>query len=497
MLRKTLLKAGLIIASAAMLVSVKAYAATEEDNDKVTMKSAKEVVSEMGVGWNLGNTLDSHGDWIYDYCDGTPSDFETSWGNPVTTKAMIDKVKEGGFKTIRIPVTWRQHMGQAPSYTVDEAWMNRVNEVVDYAIDNGLYVILNIHHEEEWCIPTLEKEEECTEKLTALWNQIATRFEKYDSHLIFETLNEPRLIGSPEEWGGGTSEGRKVVADYNEAALKTIRSTGGNNAKRAVMMPTYGATGAQIAREDFRVPEDPNVIVSLHSYSPYFFAMTASGTNKWGTEADKLDLEAELTGYYRYFRKKGMQVVIGEFGTISKENVEARVEHAKSYIEIATKLGIPCVWWDNGYYKENEDNSFQLLDRKNLTWTFPEIKDALIDTYKKAYEEAKNDDTPKDDVLESSKDLSLAIDKREWPGGYQLNFSITNTSDKPVTGWTLKIKKGRMKVIGFWNANMETEGDYLVITPAPWSQTIAPNTAYTFGMCGEGMLDVLQCKMEQ
>lgn len=219
MKKNMLLKLGIAAAVVTLMTAVNFKEVRAEDK----MKSAKEVASEMGIGWNLGNTFDSHGDWIVEETEGSVKDFETAWKNPVTTKAMIDKVKEAGFKTVRIPITWKQHMGKAPNYTVDEAWMDRINEVVDYVIDDGLYAIIDVHHDEEWCIPTAVAKEKSKEQLEALWTQIATRFKEYDSHLIFETLNEPRVIGSELEWMGGSSEEREAVNELNEAALKTIR----------------------------------------------------------------------------------------------------------------------------------------------------------------------------------------------------------------------------------------------------------------------------------
>ena len=151
------------------------------------MRSSKEIVKEMGIGWNLGNTLDAYTTNLSYY--SSPQEAETCWGNPVTTKAMIDKIKQAGFKTIRIPVTWGPHMGPAPEYKVADSWMNRVKEVVDYAISDGLYVILNVHHDSDWCTPTYNAEKNATVKLNKLWTQIANKFKNYDDHLIFETLN--------------------------------------------------------------------------------------------------------------------------------------------------------------------------------------------------------------------------------------------------------------------------------------------------------------------
>lgn len=331
----------------------------------------------MGIGWNLGNTLDCTGSWIN---SKDPSAYETAWGNPVTTKAMIDKIKEGGFKTVRIPVSWGEHMGEAPEYKVDEAWLNRVKEIVDYCIDNGLYAIVNVHHDSEWCYPSYEKEEEASRRLEKLWTQIATVFKDYDDHLVFETLNEPRELNTSYEWIGGSDEGRDVVNHYNEVALKAIRATGDNNVDRSVMIPTYAASGSSTAINSLKIPEDKHIIVSLHAYSPYFFAMdtSAQSTDFWGTAQDKANLANELAYYGSAFGET--PVVIGEFGSINKENTSSRKALASYYVTCARQNKMACIWWDNNASKVGSEN-FGLFDRANLNWYFPEIHNALVNAY--------------------------------------------------------------------------------------------------------------------
>lgn len=350
------------------------------DASEIPMKPATEIVDNMGIGWNLGNTLDSNGSWI-DSKD--PLAYETAWGNPVTTKEMIDKVKEGGFKTIRIPVTWTEHIGDAPTYTIDSAWMNRVQEVVDYAIDDGMYVILNLHHDGDWIVPSYAKEAEVTDKLEKVWTQIANNFKDYDDHLIFEACNEVRERGSSYEWIGGTEEGRDVLNHYNAAIVKTIRSTEGNNDERSIMVPTYAASGCDVAIKGMVIPDSKNIIVSIHSYSPYNFAMNCYDewqTDKWGTDADIQNLENELETYYTTFVEKGIPVVIGEYGSTNKNNTAYRTKLAKYYISFAKERHIPCVWWDNGNTEVGAEN-FGLFNRKYLNWYFPEIHNALVNSY--------------------------------------------------------------------------------------------------------------------
>jgi len=326
--------------------------------------SALDFVKEVRIGWNLGNTLDA------------PT--ETAWGNPRTTKAMIDKVKEMGFNAVRVPVTWNTHIGPAPNYTIDQTWLNRVEEVINYVLDNNMYAILNVHHD-DWIIPTYANEAQCKDKLVKLWQQIANRFRDYSDYLIFETMNEPRVIGSPSEWTGGTYENRDVINRFNLAIVNTIRSSGGNNAKRFIMVPTNAATGLDVALNDLVIPNnDSRVIVSIHAYSPYFFAMDINGTSYWGSNNDKTSLTNELDAIYNRFVKNGRAVIIGEFGTIDKNNLSSRIAHAEHYAREAVSRGIAVFWWDNGYYGPGNAESYAIFNRSGLSWYYPEIAQALI-----------------------------------------------------------------------------------------------------------------------
>ncbi len=341
-------------------------------------KTAIEFVENITVGWNLGNTLESTCDWIE---NPTPEQFEKAWGNPVTTKEMIDAVKSMGFNTVRVPVSWGQKMGPAPDYKVSDEWMDRVNEVVDYVVENDMYCILNVHHDNDWVVPTNEKYDAACEQLTKLWEQISVRFEKYDEHLIFETLNEPRLVGTDLEWTGGNHEARDCINRFNAAAVETIRSTGGNNALRYIMCPTYAASGSSATVNDYVAPDDDRVIVSIHAYSPYFFALantdTPGSVSTFGTESDKAALNAELKLLYDKFVSQGRAVVIGEMGAMNKDNDEDRERWAEFYIKTAKSYGIRCVWWDNNL-TVGEGERFGLINRSTLEPAYPGIVDALF-----------------------------------------------------------------------------------------------------------------------
>ncbi|PKA98798.1 endoglucanase [Flavobacteriaceae bacterium MAR_2009_75] len=333
---------------------------TPESSDTINLTS-KDFVLDMGAGWNLGNAMD------------TENTDETAWGNPLTTKAMIDEIAKKGFKTLRLPITWRFHMGPAPDYTIEKEWLDKVENIANFALDNQMYVIINIHHDEAWIIPTYEKSESVKNQLEKVWTQIAERFKSYDNHLIFETLNEPRLEESPEEWQGGTAEGREVVNQYHQISLDAIRATGENNASRKIMVSTYAASSDPRALNDYRIPNgDENVIVSVHSYFPYLFALEGTDPT-WGNETDRAELLQEFDKINNQLAIDGRAIVMGEWGSTFSDNADDRLAHAEFYAKACAERGICPIWWDNGNLDE-----FGIFNRRELVWANSEIADAIV-----------------------------------------------------------------------------------------------------------------------
>lgn len=333
--------------------------------------SAVDLVKEIKIGWNLGNTMDATG--------STTIASEMSWGNTFTTKELVDAVKAAGFNAIRIPTTWQNHLGPAPDYKIDPLWLKRVQEIVDYAMADDMFVILNAHHD-EWYFPSYDKVEAGKDEMAKVWSQIAERFQNYDEHLIFEGMNEPRMKGTNFEWNGGNAEGWDCINQLNAVFVDTIRKSSGNNPLRILMIPPYAATSSTNAWNSFVVPDDKKIIVSIHSYSPYNFALNKSGTADFSsTNAnDTRDIDNLVDSIYNKFVSQGIPVILGEFGAMNKnENTAARVDWATYYISKATEKGIPCFWWDNGAFNGSGEN-FGLIDRSTQTWKYPEIVDALM-----------------------------------------------------------------------------------------------------------------------
>lgn len=338
--------------------------------------SSMELVKEMKVGWNLGNTLDGGGEEVR---GETPNTIEIAWGNPTTTKEMIDEVVKAGFNIIRVPVTWEWSTGDAPDYIISDAWMDRVQEVVDYAVANDVFVILNIHHE-TWHNPTEENYEAAKDRLKKIWTQIGTRFADYNEKLIFEGLNEPRVIGSREEWTGGTPDTREIVNKLNFDFVETIRGLGGNNALRHLMIPGYAASFTRSVLKYIKVPEnDDKIIVSVHAYTPYNFALKSDGTDVWDVkeESHRVEIDRLAEDIKTLFVDNGTPVIIGEFGAVSRGNEFYRANWAKYFITKMKEVGTPCVWWDNGAF-DTEGENFGLFNRRELYFRYSKVLEDIM-----------------------------------------------------------------------------------------------------------------------
>ena len=361
-------------------------------------KTSAQIAKEMKIGWNLGNTFDS---W-----DGSGLDSETSWGNPKTTEKMILDIKAMGFCTVRIPVTWSIHADDKGN--IDSEWMARVKEVVDYAYNNDMYVILNSHHDDSYfdiggCVSNEDTYAESIEKMANLWTNIANTFIDYDERLVFETMNEPRTVGSSKEWMGGTAAEREIVYGLNDAIVKAIRATGGNNAYRHIMIPTYAATYLTSVLRKMELPDDDRIIVSVHAYVPYSFAMNEKGSSDF-KNSDKRALDKFFSQLNKIFISKGIPVVIGEFGATNKDNLDDRCEWAEYYVKGAGQYGIPCAVWDNNIGKEAGAECWGLYDRDSGEWLFPEIAETMV----RAADEALNN-TEINNAEKSSADITLPI----------------------------------------------------------------------------------------
>jgi endoglucanase len=355
--------------------------------ETMSAKTALQYFTDNNIkaGWNLGNTLDAV---------SVPSAAtETAWGNPAATQALFNGVKASGFDIVRIPVTWIGHIGAAPNYTVSEARLKRVEEVIGYAKTAGIKaVIINIHHDGNYTDPengtwgfvdfkgavgNSAKKTQVQEEIGKVWTQIANYFKNYGDYLIFETLNEVHS----GNWGSGASNAEQdILFDWNQAALSAIRATGGNNATRYVAVPGLGSTEPSIVvsanSRDKLLPSDGangknKLIVAVHYYDPTQYTVAGITdlmnplVHTWGTSAEKTHLNNEVGSLKTTFIDNGIAVYFGEWGapTNVRSSMSTTIKNThKDYIgsvaEVARKNGVVPIYWD-------DNGDFKIFERSN------------------------------------------------------------------------------------------------------------------------------------
>ena len=377
----------------------------------VQFESAADAVTHMAPGWNLGNTLDSHSGsvehmWIEAWTSRTPKDYETAWGQPQATRALMHMFKEAGFNAIRIPVTWYPHIGKVnieikegkecwdmsswEGMDVDPVWMARVKEVVDYVIDEGMYCILNVHHDTgdrgedmngtAWLVA--DRFDDAKARYAALWKQISETFKDYGERLLFESYNE--MLDSYNSWcfasyasparydAAAATAAYNGINDYARLFVETVRATGGNNATRNLVVNTYGACSGDGTwnrhllepLSQMQVPETPgHIAVQVHSYweSAQF------------SDSQKKEIDQLFTNLSTHIiRRLGVPVIVGECGGNSDKDTDLNVEFARYMTTKAREAGVATFWWMGLSDRD---------DRAVPAWTMPGTKDAIISVY--------------------------------------------------------------------------------------------------------------------
>ena len=369
--------------------------------DPGSWETAATAVKNMAVGWNLGNTLESNsGDvnnmWIEASTQRRPTDYENAWGQTDATRALIHMFKEAGFNAIRVPVTWYPHMGtltvngtswdksrwlESTDYQVDRVWMARVKDVVNYVIDEGMYCILNVHHDTGtystcWLRADQQVYASVRDRYISLWTQIATEFESYGEHLLFESFNEMLDVSNTWNYPQDKSS-TAVINTINADFVATVRATGGNNAQRNLVLNTYAASPDARALQDFQLPEDPakdHMLAQVHSYAPYNFAFDTDRPQEvFDANCDK-EVRAIVDGINTHLVSRGIPCILGEFGADTGKRAEAELaKQAAAYVSQATKYNIACFYW-MGLSDGKED-------RAAPRWTKPTLRDAILKAY--------------------------------------------------------------------------------------------------------------------
>lgn len=358
-------------------IPLNGVSAAADDTDAATFRvlTAEEMVAEMGTGINLGNTFDGHSNF-------TPN--ETVWqgdNGGAATQEFVDAVHDMGFNTIRVPVTWGTMINE--DNTINEAWISRVQDVVDYAVSLDMYVIINIHHDgtdSGWITVDYDDDdavEALYEKFGAVWTNIAEYFKDYDEHLIFESMNEVGVGGN------NTKESYILINHLNQVFVDAVRATGSNNAERWLSVPgRYTDITSTTNENGFALPEDTvenRIFVSVHYYDNNFGLTEDMNVTEWDQNASE-SLASLFQTLIDTFTSQGVPVILGEYGAVNKNNDAERAYHYEVVNAICKAAGIVPVAWDMGWYDSTQDPdyTFTLVDRKDGSKVFPSVISGIL-----------------------------------------------------------------------------------------------------------------------
>lgn len=360
-----------ILAAAALMLSFSACVSSRSDGIDSAHATTMEFVKSMGLGINLGNTLESCGDWI----NGTKvSDYETAWGSPIITEKMIKGYKKMGFGVIRIPVAWSNMMDD--EYNISDEYLKRVKQITDWVLDNGMKAIVNIHWDNGWFAGFSTNEEECMKKYEKVWTQLSKEFGSYSHELMFESLNEEGCWEDMWNRYSGSTVGKKEAFDLlgriNQKFVDIVRSSGKNNETRHLLIAGYSTDVQLTCDELFVLPNDPanRYAVSVHYYIPSTFAIIeedvswGKAQSEWGTDSDIKELEDNIALLYNTFVAKGIPVIVGEYGCSQGNKTQDMV---RKYIktvcrEIYVNGMCPVLWDVNNAFYDREAAAFKNMD---------------------------------------------------------------------------------------------------------------------------------------
>jgi endoglucanase len=379
--------------------------------------NAMEVVAAMQPGWNLGNSLDSTG-----------AD-ETSWGNPRITQALISAIEAQGYNSIRIPVTWGQHLGPAPGYTIEASYLNRVEEVVNWALDEDLYVMINIHHDSWQWIANMPNDSTVIARYNSIWTQVADRFRDSPPELIFESVNEPTFTGS-----SGEAQDAQLLDQLNTSFHQIVRSSGGNNANRMLVLPTLHTNADQPRLDELNSTiaalNDPNLIATVHFYGFWPFSVNIAGFTRFNEEV-RQDLTGTFDRVHNAFVTNGIPVIIGEYGLLGFDRSTGTIEQGEKlkffeYLGFyARTTDLTTMLWDNG----------QHLDRNALQWNDPEFFGQVQSSWTTRSGTASSDQVYVAGSSQiTSKTLTLNLNGTSFQGLRHGSTDLVEGSDYTVSG---------------------------------------------------------------
>ncbi|MDN4503456.1 cellulase family glycosylhydrolase [Alteromonadaceae bacterium BrNp21-10] len=374
----------IVISAGALTATIQANQDATDDSfsydiapDATDMRelASTEFTALMGVGFNIGNSLEAVGG-------------ETAWGNPMISEALIDAIKAAGFKSIRLPVAWSQFSDET-NFVIKNEWMDRVEQVVSYAISQDLIVMMNIHWDGGWMQPTAGEKDYVNHRLDIMWRQIAIRFRDYDDRLLFAGTNEVMVEG---DYGTPTEEYYSAQNSFNQTFVTTVRKTGGRNAYRQLIVQGFN-TNIDHTINYAVVPTDVinnRLMMEVHFYDPYNFTLNAnSNLTQWGanaTDGSKAEswaneayIDSQFLAMRSHFHDQGVGLILGEYGAISRtedpDHEAYRLDWNRYVTKAAVDMNMVPFYWDNG---DSGNHGFALFNRATAAQIAPDLIQAIV-----------------------------------------------------------------------------------------------------------------------
>lgn len=347
--------------------------------------TSMQLSAQLAPGWNLGNTLEAIGS---PYVWGSTTFNETAWGNPAANQALFNGIKAAGFKSVRIPVSWKEYADANDN--ISPQWMDRVTEVVNYAHNAGLYAIINIHWDGGWMQPTYAQQSVANARLTKFWTQIANNFRNHDDTLLFAGTNEVMVDGN---YNPPTTEYCDVQKGFNQAFIAAVRGTGGNNANRHLVVQAFNTNIDNAISCNATMPSDwlaNHLMMEVHYYDPFDFTQDANSASwKWGQAANPSGWanESYTEGQFQKmktgFVDKGVPVILGEYAAISRTEYDAAGTNRKYWDQYITRSaftrGVVPMYWDNGYTDNHQSG---LFNRQTGAQAYPDVISTIVNAAK-------------------------------------------------------------------------------------------------------------------
>ncbi len=346
--------------------------------------TSMQMSGQMAPGWNLGNTLEATGSYVW----GSTNFNETAWGNPKASQALFNGIKAAGFKSVRIPVSWKQYADANDN--ISPQWMERVTEVVNYAHNAGLVTMINIHWDGGWMQPTYAQQGVANARLTKFWTQIANNFKNHDDTLLFAGTNEVMVDGN---YNPPTTEYCDVQKGFNQAFISAVRATGGNNSSRHLVVQAFNTNINNAISCNATMPSDwtaNRMMMEIHYYDPYDFTLDANSSSwKWGQAANPSGwanesyTDGQLQKMKTGFIDKGVPVLMGEYAAILRTEYDPAGTYRKMWDQYITRAaftrGIVPMYWDNGY---TDNHQMGLFNRSTGAQAFPDVISTIVNAAK-------------------------------------------------------------------------------------------------------------------